>query len=125
GSAFFFLRNKKLNARAVNNFPTGTKETTKAPFNRKQFGGSIGGPINRGDHPTFFFFALEREKEATSIPVAADAFAELNLVTSLGAAPVSTIPTPYKDWRWNVRLDHTLNSNQNMFVSYSDQSNIG
>src|SRR5207237_578589 len=40
GSAFFFLRDKKLNARAVNNFPTGTKETMKAPFNRKQFGSS-------------------------------------------------------------------------------------
>src|SRR5205807_4709032 len=125
GSAFFQLRDKKLNARAVSDFPTGTKETTKAPFNRKQFGGSIGGPINRGNHPTFFFFALEREKEATAIPVAADALAELNLVTSLGAAPVSTIPTPYKDWRLNVRLDHTLNSKHNMFVSYSDQSNIG
>src|SRR5437588_7602087 len=125
GSAFFQLRDKKLNARAVSDFPTGTKETTKSPFNRKQFGGSVGGPINRGDHPTFFFFALEREKEATAIPVAADALAELNLVTSLGAAPVSTIPTPYKDWRWNVRLDHTLNSKHNMFVSYSDQSNIG
>src|SRR5438874_2548846 len=125
GSAFFQLRDKKLNARAVSDFPTGTKETTKSPFNRKQFGGSVGGPINRGDHPTFFFFALEREKEATAIPVAADALAELNLVTSLGAQPASTIPTPYKDWRWNLRIDHTFNSKHNMFVSYSDQSNIG
>src|SRR6266508_1589181 len=48
GSTFFFLRDKKLNARAVSNFITGDKETTKPPFNRKQFGGSIGGPINRG-----------------------------------------------------------------------------
>ena len=42
---------------------TGTKETTKPPFNRKQFGGSIGGPINKGDHPSFFFFAWEKYHE--------------------------------------------------------------
>jgi hypothetical protein len=125
GSTFFFLRDKKLNARAVSNFLTGAKETTKPPFNRKQFGGSIGGPINRGDHPTFFFFAWERQKEAVSIPVAADALTELNLVTSLGASPSSTIPLPYRDTRWNARIDHTLNSRNNIFVSYSDQFNIG
>src|SRR5438045_1163653 len=64
GSAFFFLRDKKLNARAVNNPATGAKETTKPPFNRKQYGGSIGGPINKGTQPTFFFFAWERQKGA-------------------------------------------------------------
>src|ERR1041385_1539170 len=125
GSVFFFLRDKKLNAAAVNNFATGAKETTKPPFNRKQYGGSIGGPINKGDHPSFFFFAWERQKEAVSIPVAADALAELNLVTGLGAQPSATIPLPYKDTRWNARIDHTFNSRNNIFFSYSDQFNIG
>src|SRR5256714_6047352 len=110
GSVFFFLRDKKLNAPAVNNCATGAKETTKPPFNRKQYGGSIGGPINKGDHASFFFFAWERQKEAVSIPVAADALAELNLVTGLGAQPSATIPLPYKDTRYNIRLDHTFNS---------------
>ncbi len=122
GSAFFFLRDKKLNAETVD--PTsGTK--SKPPFNRKEFGGSIGGPINKGDHATFFFFAWERQKEAVSAPVAADALAELNLVTSLGAQPAAVIPFPYKDTRWNARIDHTINAKNNIFVSYSDQSNLG
>jgi hypothetical protein len=125
GSVFFFLRDKKLNAAAVNNFATGAKETVKPPFNRKQFGGSVGGPINKGDHPSFFFFAWERQKEAVSIPVAADALAELNLVTGLGAQPSATIPLPYKDTRWNARIDHTFNSRNNIFFSYSDQFNLG
>ena len=125
GSAFFFLRDKKLNARAVNDPSTGTKETSKPPFNRKQFGGSIGGPVMKGDHPTFFFFAWERQKEAVSIPVAADALAELNLVTGLGADPSPIIPLPYRDTRWNARIDHTFNSRNNLFVSYSDQFNLG
>src|SRR5262249_38915530 len=76
-------------------------------------------------HKTFFFFALERQSEATSIPVPADAVAELTLVTSLGAQPASIIPTPYHDWRINARIDHTFNGKHSMFVTYNDQSNLG
>src|SRR5712664_307079 len=86
GSAFFQLRDKKLNTTEVDP-STRQKLAQKPPFNRKIFGGSIGGPINKGAHPTFFFFAIERQNEATSIPVPADAVAELNLVTGLGAQP--------------------------------------
>src|SRR5438105_1909992 len=89
GSAFYFLRDKKLNATEVDP-TTQQKVTTKPPFNRKIIGGSIGGPLRfprfgeggpatHNDHKTFFFFALERQKEATSIPVVSDALAELNL----------------------------------------------
>ena len=131
GSAFFQLRDKKLNARETD-ATTGQKVATKPPFNRKIWGGSIGGPINKGSHPTFFFFAFERQKEATSIPVAADAFAELSLVATFpnpygipGAVPSSIIPLPYKDTRINARIDHTFNSKHNIFASYSDQKNIG
>ena len=123
GSAFFFLRDKKLNASEVS--PSNTSLKSKPPFNRKIWGGSLGGPINRGSHPTFFFFAVERQGEATSIPVASDALAELNLAQSIGAQPAANLPTPYHDWRWNVRLDHTFNSKHNLFVSYSDQKNLG
>ena len=124
GSAFFQLRDKKLNATEVDP-STSQKVTDKPPFNRKIFGGSIGGPINRGDHPTFFFFAIERQNEATSIPVVADAFAELSLVTNLGAVPSTIIPLPYHDTRVNARIDHTFNSKHNLFLSYSDQKNLG
>src|SRR5216684_3054367 len=124
GSIFFQVRDKKLNATEVDP-TTHQKVATKPPFNRKIFGGSIGGPINRGNHPTFFFFAIERQNEATSIPVPADAVAELNLVTSLGAQPASIIPTPYHDTRWNLRFDHTFNTKHSIFASYSDQKNFG
>ena len=93
GSAFFFLRDKKLNANSVDP-TTGLPLAQKPPFNRKEFGGSLGGPINKGDHATFFFFAWEQQREAVSGPVAADALAELNLVTGLGAQPASVIPFP-------------------------------
>src|SRR2546425_914080 len=136
GSIFFQLRDKKLNATEVDP-TTSQKVTTKPPFNRKIWGGSIGGPLYlprfgeggdslyKGKRRTFFFFALERQKEATSIPVVADALAELSLVTSLGAVPSPIIPLPYTDTRVNARIDHTFNSKHNMFVSYSDQKNLG
>jgi hypothetical protein len=133
GSTFFFLRDKKLNAQTVD-ATSGAK--SKPPFNRKEFGGSLGGPLylprfgeggpsHYKNHGTFFFFAWERQKEAVSGPVQADALAELNLVTSLGAQPASVIPFPYKDTRVNARIDHTFNSKNSIFVSYSDQSNLG
>ena len=135
GSGFYFLRDKKLNASEVS--PADQSIESKPPFNRKQWGGSIGGPLhlprfgegapshyNTGNN-TFFFFALERQNEATSIPVASDAFSELLLVQSLGARPATVLPTPYKDWRINARIDHTFNSKHNMFLTYNDQSNIG
>src|SRR5467141_4027646 len=50
GSVFFQLRDQKLNATEVDP-TTSQKVTTKPPFNRKIYGGSIGGPINKGDHP--------------------------------------------------------------------------
>ncbi|PYS37192.1 MAG: hypothetical protein DMF71_19030, partial [Acidobacteria bacterium] len=135
GSMFFQLRDKKLNATEVDP-STRQKVATKPPFNRKIIGGSIGGPLHfprfgeggpatYNDHKTFFFFALERQKEATSIPVVSDALAELNLVTFLGAQPSPIIPLPYTDTRVNVRIDHTFNSKHNMFVSYNDQKNVG
>jgi hypothetical protein len=135
GAGFYFLRDKKLNASEVS--PSNTSITSKPPFNRKQWGGSISGPLHlprfgeggpthyKTGQNTFFFFALERQNEATSIPVASDAFAELLIVQPLGARPTTTLPTPYKDWRVNARIDHTFNSKHNMSATYSDQSNIG
>jgi len=135
GSVFYFLRDKKLNASEVSASNQSVK--TKPPFNRKQWGGSVGGPLHlprfgeggpthyRTGENTFFFFALERQNEATSIAVEDDAFKELQLVQFLGARPAPVLPTPYKDWRINARIDHTFNSKHNMFLTYNDQSNTG
>src|SRR6266705_2453982 len=145
GSMFFQLRDKKLNATELDP-TTQQKVTTKPPFNRKIIGGSIGGPLHfprfgEGGRSTYnhhnpsLFFALEHQKEATTIPVVADALAELSLVsgsapawsslTNFVAQPSPIIPLPYKDTRVNVRIDHTFNSKHSMFVSYNAQKNIG
>jgi outer membrane receptor protein involved in Fe transport len=123
GSGYVFERDRRFNA--LNYFEKTENGGTgqKSPFQRQQFGGSIGGPIIRDK--AFFFFALERQRELTSITVNGDAFNELSLVTSLGAKPASTIPTPYRDWRYNARIDYRFNDRHNAYISFSDQSNRG
>ncbi|MDD5542782.1 MAG: carboxypeptidase regulatory-like domain-containing protein [Acidobacteriia bacterium] len=120
GYGFLFERNERLNA---NDFFSIQAGNAKPPFSRQQFGGSIGGPIRKDKD--FFFFSLERQRENTNIPVTAQAFAELSLVTSLGAQPVALIPTPYRDWRWNARIDHHINQNNTINLAFSQQTNRG
>ena len=67
GSAFFYYRDKSLNARGhFEDFdPAGNRiDAAKAPFSQKQFGGTIGGPIRRDK--TFFFASVERLDVSTS-----------------------------------------------------------
>ena len=79
GSAFFQLRDKKLNATEVDPVSQ-TKLAVKPPFNRKIFGGSIGGPLYlprfgeggdsvfKGNHRTFFFFGWPCSSPANAAP---------------------------------------------------------
>ena len=123
GSLYFFDRSESLNA--LNYFEKAENGGSgeKSEYARQQFGGSLGGPV-RKDHD-FLFFTLERLREETAIVTDPQAFAELTLATSLGAKPARTIPTPYYDWRYNGRWDHRLSKNNNLFFSYSSQSNQG
>jgi len=67
GDAYWFLRDEGLDAR---NF----FDTTNAPFHRNQFGGSVGGPIQK--EKTFFFADYEGYRE------------------DLGSATVDLVPSP-------------------------------
>ncbi|HEY7180139.1 MAG TPA: TonB-dependent receptor, partial [Blastocatellia bacterium] len=122
GGAYVYERNERFNATEVNP-STGEKNANKSPFSRQQYGGSIGGPIYKDK--TFFFFAFEKQRELTNIVVNGDASSELNLVKSLGAQPAANIPTPYRDTRYNGRLDYRFNEKHNAFLSYTSQSNFG
>ncbi len=121
GSAYIFERNERLNANDF--FSKQNTPPTKPPFSRQQFGGSIGGPVRKDKD--FFFFALEREREITNIVVDPNALKELQLVASLGAQPSATIPTPYRDWRYDLRLDHRFNESHSLFLTFNSQTNRG
>src|SRR5688572_28374288 len=67
---------------------------TKSTFERWEYGGSAGGPIQRDK--VFFFGALERFDEPKGeTPVRTDALTQLAFVPD--ADPVAAIPTPYDD----------------------------
>lgn len=134
GSAFLFERDKRLNA---NDYFSKQGNSPKPDFSRQQYGGSFGGPLTLprfGEggpstysfkDKTFFFFALEKQREETSFPADPQAVSELTLVSFLGARPAAAIPTPYRDTRWNLRFDHRFNQRHNAFISYTEQSNRG
>ena len=121
GDGYLFDTQTALNS---NDFFTEQTPGASTPqFERQQFGGDIGGPIRPGKD--FFFFALERNREHTAIPVTAEALQSLTLAEPIGAQPSPTIPTPYFDWRYTGRLDHRFNSKESAFFTYSAQNNNG
>jgi len=122
GAAYVYERNERFNATLVDPV-TGEKKPDKSPFSRQQYGGSIGGPVYKDK--TFFFFAFEKQRELTNIVVNSDALKQLSLVKDLGAQPSASIPTPYRDTRYNGRLDYRFNEKHNAFLSYTAQSNFG
>ncbi len=71
GTAYEFLRNKSLDAA---NYIDDLNGNPKPPFQRNQYGGSIGGPIQKDK--TFFFVDYEGVKQ------------------NLGSTLVATVPTP-------------------------------
>lgn len=116
GSLFGFFRDQALNAKNV-------FEDEKGPYSRQFFGGSFGAPIVKDK--LFGFFALERQRESTSLSETPFAFEQLSLVTDLGAQPASAIPTPFYEWRYNGRIDYRFNDRHTAYISYTSQSNDG
>ncbi len=124
GSAFGFFRDHALNAAQKLPDPGNTTNPFRyvtPPYSRQWFGGSIGGPIKK--EKLFAFFAMEREREHTALAEELTALTQLNLVTSLGAQPSVTVPTPFFENRINGRMDWTINSKHTAYISVSTQAN--
>ena len=85
GSAFTFVRDDAMTAK--DHF-TKVQNAAEIPFSRKQWGGSIGGPIVR--NRTFFFGAYENIAEDNSIPVPDALYREKELL--VGAMNAGRIP---------------------------------
>jgi outer membrane receptor protein involved in Fe transport len=119
GSFFSFFREQQFNADQKQ--PDGTK--TNPPYERQQFGGSIGGPIVKDK--LFAFFAIERNREQTSVAENPLSFAELTLAQPIGAVPAATLPTPFFETRYNGRMDWRMSDKHSAYISYSSQANDG
>jgi hypothetical protein len=121
GSFFGFFREQAFNADQKIANGDGTSTGVNTPYSRQWFGGSVGGPIKKDK--LFGFFAMERQREHTSIAESGQALKELQLVTNLGAQPAATIPTPFFENRLNGRLDWVINPKHSAYVSVTTQAN--
>jgi hypothetical protein len=122
GSAFGFFRDQAFNAAQKLPDPANnTFVSTTPPYQRQWFGGSVGGPIKKDK--LFAFFAIERQREHTSLAESPTALTQLNLVSSLGAQPAATVPTPFFENRIAGRMDYTFNSKHSAYLAVATQGN--
>jgi outer membrane receptor protein involved in Fe transport len=119
GSAFGFFREQQFNAENVFEQQSGQK----GPYSRQFFGGSIGAPIVKDK--LFGFFAIERQRESTSVTEDPSALAELTIAQNAGldAQPSAIIPRPFYETRYNGRIDYKFNDRETAYVSYTSQVN--
>ncbi|MEA2175197.1 MAG: hypothetical protein QOD00_2789 [Blastocatellia bacterium] len=130
GTGFGFFRSDKLNANAprllakANPTLFADPNPQKPPFNRQQFGGSIGGPLKHDK--AFFFGAVERTRERGNSLVPADVVRQIGLLESqvhFGFKPVSLLPQPFDDTQYTLKGDFHLNQKHTLLTRFAGQNN--
>ena len=125
GSAFGFFRHDSLNANAPALLAEARGESTsgveKPPFNRQQFGGSIGGPIRRDK--AFFFGTVERTRERGNSFVPESDQELIRLLEPFGYQAVALLPQPFNDWQYTIKGDFNLNPNHTLVTRFAGQNN--
>ena len=123
GSVFGYFRNSALDTDQQVPNGDGTSSPQNPDYSRQFFGGSVGGPLKKDK--LFAFFAIERQRESQGLAVSGNSYNELVLAqqNGLAAEPATVIPRPFHEWRYNGRMDWTINTKNTAYVSYSSQAN--
>src|ERR1700757_2219074 len=110
GSLFGFFRDSALNTDEKVPDGHGGQNPEHPDYSRQQFGGSVGGPFIKSK--LFGFFAIERERETQGLQESVDSYNQLVLAQGAGLAaqPALSIPRPFYEWRYNGRMDWTINN---------------
>jgi hypothetical protein len=117
GNAFLYFREKALNARAhfekfdIFGSPI---ESEKPPFRQEQWGGTLGGPLEKNN--TFFFLSFERTRSTDARFVTIDA-AAAELLNRLDF-PVETgnVPLAVRNAGFFGKVDHHWTTNRLLTV---------
>ncbi|MEN3333919.1 MAG: hypothetical protein V7641_3284 [Blastocatellia bacterium] len=129
GTVFGFFRDDKFNANAPqlladanpSLFPD-QSDIIKPPFQRQQFGGSIGGPLIKDK--AFWFGTVEHSRERGNSIVPGSIFNEIQLLEPLGYKAVRFLPQPYDDTQFTVKGDFHPSNDHSFTVRYAGQNNI-
>ena len=128
GSGFGFFRSEKLNANAPklladanpNKFPD-PGDAIKPPFNRQQFGGSIGGPIVK--NKAFFFGTVEHTRERGNSIVPSGDEAQIATLEPFGYKAVQFLPQPFNDTQYTIKTDFNPSSKNAFVFRFAGQNN--
>jgi outer membrane receptor protein involved in Fe transport len=90
-------------------------QTGKAPFERNQFGGGVGGPIVK--NRTHFYAAFERTEVDDSFIIFAAGSHQFY------SSNEGVIDKPSHDQMFNLRVDHQISDAQHVFARYSQEWN--
>jgi hypothetical protein len=117
GNAYIYMRDDKFAAfpglsrlDAANGVPT-VAQADKVPFDRQQFGFTLGGPIKRDK--LFFFANYEQNNQ--------DAVALHLVPTALSFSGFT--PNPFDERLLTTKVDWNVNNRNNMFFRYSFNDN--
>jgi Carboxypeptidase regulatory-like domain/TonB dependent receptor len=106
GSLFFFERNRNLQALPA----TFDRSLPTPPFDREQYGGSVGGPIRKDK--SWVFSSVEYRDQNAALQTGTRDFATQEILHT-------SAPAPLRDALWSTRYDQQLSTNNSLMVRYS------
>lgn len=118
GSAFGFGRSDALTATDYFANPA-NGGLGKNPYNREQYGGSIGGPLRKDR--IFYAGSVERTSQLFTQPVSSTVFNQMQYLVPLniGAVPTQAIAQPYRSLLIQTKVNFNINKKHSAFVRYS------
>jgi hypothetical protein len=106
GSAFMFERNRNLQALPA----TFNRSLPTPPFDREQYGASMGGPFRRDR--AWWFSSFEYRDQNAAIQTGSRDFATDSILNT-------SAPAPLRDALWSSRIDGHLNQHNSLMLRYS------
>jgi outer membrane receptor protein involved in Fe transport len=126
GSAFEFYRDKALNA---NNAINELRKLPKSPYHYNQFGGTLGGPIQKNRHFFFFNYDGQRNTQPNLVFLNLPSSTPTDPLTQAGIARLQPLATS-----WNrglnqdvflVKTDSELGGKNRLTLRYNHQNFTG